>query len=96
MPISVVFSKLFNFFVQFLLFAAFWIYFMVQPGSAVKPNWTLIAFTPLVLLQVGMLGMGLGIIISSLTTRYRDLNLLVNLASPCGCTPRPSPTRLPW
>lgn len=79
MPISVVFSKLFNFFVQFLLFAAFWIYFMVQPGSAVKPNWMLIAFTPLVLLQVGMLGMGLGIIISSLTTRYRDLNLLVNL-----------------
>ena len=78
-PISVVLSKLFNFFVQFLLFAAFWIYFMVQPGSAVKPNWMLIAFTPLVLLQVGMLGMGLGIIISSLTTRYRDLNLLVNL-----------------
>ena len=34
---------------------------------------------PLVLIQVGMLGMGLGIIISSLTTRYRDLSLLVNL-----------------
>ena len=79
MPISVVFSKLFNFFVQFLLFAAFWIYFAVQPNTAVHPNWQLIAFAPLVLLQVGMLGMGLGIIISSLTTRYRDLNLLVNL-----------------
>ena len=79
MPLSVVFSKLFNFFVQFLLFAAFWAYFAVQPGTAVHPNWQLVAFVPLVLLQVGMLGMGLGIIISSLTTRYRDLNLLVNL-----------------
>ena len=78
-PISVVLSKLFNFFVQFLLFAAFWIYYAVQPGTAVKPNWQLIAFVPLVLLQVGMLAMGLGIIISSLTTRYRDLTLLVNL-----------------
>ena len=78
-PISVVLSKLFNFFVQFLLFAAFWIYYAVQPGTAVKPNWQLIAFVPLVLLQVGMLAMGLGIIISSLTTRYCDLTLLVNL-----------------
>ena len=51
----------------------------MQPNTAVHPNWQLIAFTPLLLLQVGMLSMGLGIIISSMTTRYRDLTLLVNL-----------------
>ena len=79
MPLSVVLSKLFNFFVQFALFAVFLVYYAVQPNSPVHPNWQLIAFVPLVLIQVGMLGMGLGIIISSLTTRYRDLSLLVNL-----------------
>ena len=71
MPLSVVLSKLFNFFVQFALFAVFLVYYAVQPNSPVHPNWQLIAFVPLVLIQVGMLGMGLGIIISSLTTRYR-------------------------
>lgn len=79
MPLSVVLSKLFNFFVQFALFAVFLVYYAVQPNSPVQPNWGLIAFSPLVLVQVGMLGMGIGIIISSLTTRYRDLSLMVNL-----------------
>ena len=79
MPISSVLSKLFNFCVQFLLFVGFLIYYAVQPNTAVHPNWQLIVFTPLLLLQVGMLSMGLGIIISSMTTRYRDLTLLVNL-----------------
>ena len=79
MPISSVLSKLFNFCVQFLLSVGFLIYFAVQPNTAVHPNWQLIVFTPLLLLQVGMLSMGLGIIISSMTTRYRDLTLLVSL-----------------
>lgn len=79
MPISVVLSKLINFFVQFALFAVFLVYYAVQPNSPVQPNWQMLAFIPLVLLQTGMLGMGLGSIISSLTTRYRDLTLLVNL-----------------
>ena len=79
MPLSIVLSKLFNFFVQFALFAVFLVYYAVQPNSPVQPNWGLIAFSPLVLVQVGMLAMGIGIIISSLTTRYRDLSLMVNL-----------------
>lgn len=79
MPLSVLLSKLFNFLVQFSLFAVFWIYYAVQPNSPVQPNWQMIAFVPLVLLQTGLLAVGIGIIISSLTTRYRDLNLLVNL-----------------
>jgi len=44
----------------------------------VVPNWKLIALTPLMLLQLGMLGLGFGIIVSSLTTKYRDLALLVS------------------
>lgn len=96
MPISVVLSKLINFFVQFALFAVFLVYYAAQPNSPVQPNWQMLAFIPLVLLQTGMLGMGLGSIISSLTTRYRDLTLLVNLGTVCGCTPPPSPIRPPW
>lgn len=79
MPISLVMSKLINFFVQFALFAVFLVYYAVMPNSPVQPNWRMIVFVPLVLLQTGMLAMGLGSIISSLTTRYRDLTLLVNL-----------------
>ena len=78
MPISTVVSQLINFFVQFLLFIAFVIYYAVQPNSVVHPNWRLILLTPLMLLQLGMLGLGFGILVSSLTTKYRDLSLLVS------------------
>ncbi len=65
---------------QFALFAVFLVYYAVMPNSPVQlRNWRMIVFVPLVLLQTGMLAMGLGSIISSLTTRYRDLTLLVNL-----------------
>ena len=42
------------------------------------PNWRLILLTPVMLLQLGMLGLGFGIIVSALTTRYRDLAMLVS------------------
>lgn len=78
MPISTVISQLINFFVQFALFLGFVVYYAVQPDSAVQPNWRLILLTPLMLLQLGMLGLGFGIIVSSMTTKYRDLSLLVS------------------
>ena len=77
-PISTVVSQLINFFVQFAVFLGFVVYYALQPGSAVQPNWRLIALTPLMLLQLGMLGLGFGIIVSSMTTKYRDLSLLVS------------------
>lgn len=77
-PISTVFSQLINFGVQFILFVGFVIYYAVKPSSAVNPNWQLILLTPLMLLQLGMLGLGFGIIVSSMTTKYRDLSLLVS------------------
>jgi len=75
-PISILISSLIAFIIQFLLFLCFLAYFWIT-GSAVQPNiWVLI--TPFLLLLMAGLGLGFGIIISSLTTRYRDLRFLVS------------------
>lgn len=81
MPISTVCSQLINFFVQFAMFIGFVIYFAVQPGSAVQPDWQLILLTPLLLVQLGLLGLGFGVMVSALTTRYRDLAMLVSFGT---------------
>ena len=74
-PISTVISGLINFGVQFLMFLGFMIYFMIK-GSPIQPNlWILM--TQLLLVQLAALDLGFGIIISSLTTKYRDLTVLV-------------------
>jgi lipopolysaccharide transport system permease protein len=74
-PISILISNLIAFAIQFLLFLGFLVYFWLS-GSSVQPNiWVLI--TPILLLMMAGLGLGFGIIVSSLTTRYRDLRFLV-------------------
>lgn len=74
-PLSVIVSKLIKFFIQFGLFIGFLIFFMVQ-GAPVQPNsWILL--TPFLIVIMGGLGLGFGIIISSLTTKYRDMKFLV-------------------
>ena len=78
MPISTVFSEMINFFVQFALFLIFVAFYALQPEPVVQPNWRLILLTPIMLLQLGVLGLGFGIIVSALTTRYRDLAMLVS------------------
>ena len=75
MPISTVLSNLISFFIQFVMFAGFLIYYCAT-GTCVSPNlWML--FTPVLLLHMALLGMGCGIIISALTTKYRDLAMIV-------------------
>lgn len=74
-PISTVISGLINFFVQFILFLIFVVYYCAN-GAAIYPN-IYILITPLLLLQLAILALGFGIIISSLTTKYRDLAVLV-------------------
>lgn len=81
MPISTVCSQLINFFVQFALFLGFVIYYALLPESAVMPNWKLILLTPLLLVQLGLLGLGFGVMVSALTTRYRDLAMLVSFGT---------------
>lgn len=74
-PISVVISNLITFGIQFLLFLGFWAFFIMK-GTTVSPK-PLILLLPLLIIQMAVLGLGLGIIVSSLTTKYRDLVQLV-------------------
>jgi lipopolysaccharide transport system permease protein len=74
-PISIVITNLITFSIQFALFLSFLTYFYLA-GSAIKISyWVLL--TPLLLFQMAALGLGLGILISSLTTKYRDLRYVV-------------------
>jgi lipopolysaccharide transport system permease protein len=76
-PISVVISNLVQFAIQFLLFAGFFVWYAWN-GSDLRPNLFLILFlTPFLLVAMGLLGLGAGITVSSLTTKYRDLGRLV-------------------
>lgn len=74
-PISTVLSCGINFLVQFLLFLLIWIYYIAI--GVLTPNYAGIILLPLILLYLGILGMGLGIMISGLTTKYRDLAMFV-------------------
>lgn len=74
-PIATVISSLFNFIVQFVMFLGFTLYFALS-GADITVTWVA-ALTPLFVIQMALLGMGFGIIISSLTTKYRDLQVLV-------------------
>lgn len=75
-PISTVISGLINFGVQFAMFVAFVMFYAVTTNT-VQPN-LYILLTPVLLLLIAMLALGFGIIISSLTTKYRDLAVLVS------------------
>jgi lipopolysaccharide transport system permease protein len=75
MPLSIVLSNLVRFGIQFGLFLAVWIYFVVT-SSALHPNWLLL-LTPLLVVLMGLLSLGLGMIFSALTTKYRDLAMLL-------------------
>lgn len=77
-PIATVLVTLINFFIQFAFFLCFLAYYALQPSPAVHVNWGLAALSPLVLIEMGLLGLGAGIAISALTVRYRDLALLVS------------------
>lgn len=75
MPLSIVISQIISFGIRFLVFLVFLIYFMLS-GADVTPNWWILTLPVLLFIMAG-LGLGLGIIISSLTTKYRDLQQLV-------------------
>jgi lipopolysaccharide transport system permease protein len=74
-PVSILISNLVAFAIQFVLFLGFILYYW-WIGSAVSPNWTVILL-PFYILGMAGLGLGFGIIVSALTTRYRDLQFLV-------------------
>lgn len=74
-PVSNVLSAIIHFAVQMILVLGVLAYYVIQ--GVVHPNWVAWLAVPVVLLQLGILGLGTGIIVSSLTTKYRDLAILV-------------------
>ncbi len=76
MPLSVLVSNLVKLGIQMLLFIITWIYFLLK-GGTFQPNYAYLFFIPILILMMAGLGLGFGILISSLTTKYRDLTFLV-------------------
>ncbi len=75
MPITTVISNLISFAIQYVFFLGFWVYFLITTDS-IEPNW-FILMTPILLVHMALMGLGIGIICSSLTTKYRDLTMLI-------------------
>ena len=73
-PIAVVISNLLKFAIQAGLFVALYLYFFVG-GAPIAPNWAILLI-PLLVVMLAGLGLGFGILISSLTTKYRDFTIL--------------------
>ena len=73
-PIAVVISNLLRFAIQMGLFVALYLYFFVG-GAPIAPNWAILLI-PLLVVMLAGLGLGFGILISSLTTKYRDVTIL--------------------
>jgi lipopolysaccharide transport system permease protein len=75
MPVSIVISNLVRFLIQFGLFLLIWLYYLITTDS-IHPNW-MMALIPLLIITMGVLALGFGMIISALTTKYRDLVFLL-------------------
>jgi lipopolysaccharide transport system permease protein len=74
-PLSVVVSNLIKLGIQFLLFLCIWIYYLIQT-DLIHPN-KMLMLIPYLIILIGFMALSFGIIISSLTTKYRDLKFLV-------------------
>lgn len=76
MPISTAISQFIGFFIQFAFMLCFMVYYLIT-DAGIRPNIYILMF-PAVLIQLAILGMGFGMIISALTTKYRDLAMVVS------------------
>lgn len=75
LPLARVISGLIKFIIQLAIFLIVWLYYMITKSS-IHPNFTIV-FVPIYILIVALISLGFGIIITSLTTKYRDLAFLV-------------------
>lgn len=75
MPMSVTISNLLKFGIQMGIFVCFYLYYYFQ-GFQLSINYNILLF-PVYIVLMGLLGLGFGMIISSMTTKYRDLNIMV-------------------
>ncbi|MFZ0035532.1 MAG: ABC transporter permease [Sedimentisphaerales bacterium] len=77
-PVSVVIINLVKFGIQFALFLGFYIYFIAR-GLPIRPTY-FILLLPVLILQMAVLSLGAGILVSALTTKYRDLTFVMTFA----------------
>jgi lipopolysaccharide transport system permease protein len=75
-PVSIVISNLIKFGIQICLFFTIYIYYLINGKITFEISWTIILL-PLLILIMALLGLALGILFSSLTTKYRDLSFLL-------------------
>ncbi len=80
MPLSIVFSNLIRFAVQLLLFIVL-LFFYSFEGAAIHPTVYILLF-PLLIILIAALGLGLGMLVSAVTTKYRDLAFVVTFGVP--------------
>jgi lipopolysaccharide transport system permease protein len=74
-PLSIVISNLIKFGIQFFIFITFYLYFYFKGATISLNMWTFLL--PFLIVLMGVLGLGLGMIISSLVTKYRDFSYLI-------------------
>lgn len=75
-PLSILVSNLLKLSIQFLIFICIWIYYL-STTSSIHPQWQYIWVLPILVVMMAGLGFGFGVLISSLTTKYRDLTFLI-------------------
>ncbi|MBP0598376.1 ABC transporter permease [Herbaspirillum sp. LeCh32-8] len=101
-PISIVISKVFSFCIQFATFLGFLAYYWLT-GANIHTHWWAILIMPLLLIYVAVLAISIGLIVSALTTKYRDLAFMVTFgvqlwmyATPIVYPMSQAPERLKW
>lgn len=75
-PISIAFSNLIAFGIQLAMFALFWLYYVIKGNTSISVT-PILLIIPVLVIQMMVLSVGFGIIISAVTTKYRDLVMLV-------------------
>ena len=78
-PLSIVLSNMIRFGIQFLLLLAMMVWYAIRREAPLYFDWSWLLIPVLLIIMAGI-GLGLGIIVSSLTTKYRDLNILITFA----------------
>tara|TARA_Y100000996_G_C22547353_1_gene652345 strand:- start:948 stop:1658 length:711 start_codon:yes stop_codon:yes gene_type:complete len=81
LPLGKVMSGLLRFFIQFMLFLGFYLYYIFAGNQTIQPAYNLFIIFPILILQMAILGLGIGLIISSMTIKYRDLKYLVSFGT---------------
>ncbi len=77
MPVSTALSNLISLAIRFVMFLGFWAFFAIRGGYGIHMN-LFVLLLPLLFLQLVLLGIGFGLVISSVTTKYRDMMQLMS------------------